>query len=105
MVVVSNGVGLSQGEVIGEILSLEVAPSLRGVDDGPLIRRTTGLYSRLEDLLGRNPVVGTGTEALGLIEALFTSFGVKVERKKVFCLGSDTVQRSKVLLDSTALNV
>lgn len=84
MVVVSERVGLGQGEVIREVLSLEVAPGLRGIDDSPLIWRAAVLQSRLKDLLCRNPVVCTGTEALSLIESFCPPLGVQIERKEEF---------------------
>ena len=84
MVVVSERIGFGQSVVIREVLSLEVAPSLRGVDDSPLVRRTAVRQSSLEDLLGRNPVVGTGTETLCLVESFRSSLGVQIEREEEF---------------------
>jgi hypothetical protein len=83
MVVVSERIGLGQSEVIREVVSLEVPPGLRGVDNGPLVRCAAVLQSSLEDLLGRNPVVCTGTETLGLIESFCSSLRVQVEREEV----------------------
>lgn len=88
MVVVSERVGFCQGEVIWEVLPLEVSPGLRRVDDSPLVRRATILQSCLKDLLGRNPVVCTSTETLSLVESFLTPLGVQIEREEVFsCVG------------------
>jgi hypothetical protein len=98
MVVVSERVGLGQGEVIREILSLEVAPGLRGVDDSPLVRRAAILQSCLEDLLGRNPVICTGTETLGLIESFGSSLGVQIEREEVFSFVGHAIEGPRCLV-------
>ncbi len=67
-------------------MSLEVAPGLRGVNDGPSVGHATIRYSSLENLLGWNPVVCTGTETLGLVEVI--TIGVQGERKEVLGLVS-----------------
>lgn len=73
MIVVSKGIRLGQSEVIGEVFSLEVTPGLRGINDSPLIWRTAVLQPCLKYLLSRNPVIGTGTEALRLIKSFLAS--------------------------------
>lgn len=98
MVVVGKCVGLGQGEMIREILSLEVTPGLWSVDDSPLVWYTPVFQSFLKNLLGRDPVVCSGTETLRLIEPLLSTLRVQVERKKPFSFICYTGKRSSWLV-------
>lgn len=82
---IGNGIRLSQRKVIRNILTLKVTPRLRCRDLGPGIVETT-----IERVMGRNPVVGTGTETLTLVVVLLASKVVQPVREEILSLCGDT---------------
>jgi hypothetical protein len=77
MIRVSNSVRLSQSEVPRDILSIKIAPRLGSIDLRPLIHQAA-----IHSLLGRNPIVSTGTETHALIEVFLPAEIVQPVREK-----------------------
>jgi hypothetical protein len=74
---VSDRVRLSKSEVPRDVLSLEIAPGLGGIDLSPLVHQAT-----IHGLLGRNPIVSTSTETHALVEVFLPSKVVQPVREK-----------------------
>ena len=85
MVVIGNSIRLGQRKVIRDILALKRTPRLRRRDLGPGIVEAT-----IERLVGRNPVVGTGTQTLTLVVVLLSSKVVQPVREEIVSLGGNT---------------
>lgn len=84
MVMIGNSIRLSQRKVIRNILTLKVTPRLRRRNLCPSIVETA-----IEGLVGRNPVVGTGTETLTLVVVLLASEVVQPVREEILSLSGD----------------
>lgn len=82
---IGNSIRLSQGKVVRDILTLEIAPRLRSRNLGPSIVQTT-----IEGLVSRDPVIGPGTETLTLVVVLFSSKVVQPVGEEILSLGGDT---------------
>ena len=81
---IGNSIRLSQRKVTRNILTLKVTPRLKRRNLRPGIVKTT-----IERVVGRNPVVGTGTETLTLVVVLLASKVVQPVREEILSLGSD----------------
>lgn len=75
--------------MIRNILALEITPRLRCRNLGPSIVETT-----IERVVGRNPVVGTGTQALTLVVVLLSSEVVQPVREEILSLGGNASEVS-----------
>ena len=78
---ISNRVGLSQSEVPRDILSLEIAPGLGGIDLRPHIHQAA-----IHGLLGRNPIISTSTEAHAFVEVFLPAKVVQPVWQKIVSL-------------------
>jgi hypothetical protein len=87
---VSDCVRLSKSEVPRDVLSLEIAPGLGGIDLRPLVHQAT-----IHSLLGRNPIVSTCTETHALVEVFLSSKVVQPVREKPISLFSQASDISK----------
>jgi hypothetical protein len=84
MIGIGNSIRLSQRKVVRDILTLKITPRLRGRNLRPSIVETT-----IEGLVGRNPVVGTGTQTLTLVVVLLSPKVVQPVREEIFSLGGN----------------
>ena len=85
MVMIGNSIRLSQRKVVRDILTLEITPRLWSRDLSPGIVETP-----IEGLVGRDPVVGTGTETLTLVVVLLSSEVIQPVREEILSLGGDS---------------
>jgi hypothetical protein len=68
--------------MIRKILSLEITPRLRSIDLSPGIQ-----FSSLQDLLGWNPVIGSGTETHAFVVVLFPAKVIQPVWEEIVCFG------------------